>query len=162
MSSSERAPRRVLVVDDSDLMRSMLSAYIADLRDFEVVGEAATGYQAIRLVHELNPDVLTLDLDMPDLGGVDALGYIMSEAPRPIVIVSSHTEKMADPALRAMFFGAVDFVPKPASDAPADVSLFRDRLELALRAAAMAQLLNLPQRVMHGHHRTVRHDNAPP
>jgi two-component system chemotaxis response regulator CheB len=161
MSSSERAPRRVLVVDDSDLMRSLLSAYIADLRDFEVVGEAATGYQAIRMVHELNPDVLTLDLDMPDLGGVDALGYIMSEAPRPIVIVSSHTEKMADPALRAMFFGAVDFVPKPASDAPADVSLFRDRLELALRAAAMAQLLNLPQRVMHGHHRSVRHHDAP-
>ena len=148
-SSSERARRRVLVVDDSDLMRSLLGDYIAELRTFEVVGEAATGYQAIRQVHELDPDIITLDLDMPDLGGLDALGYIMSEAPRPVVIVSSHTEAMADPALRAMMFGAVDFVPKPASDAPADVTLFRDRLELALRAASMAQLLNIPQRMMH-------------
>ncbi|HUF51227.1 MAG TPA: chemotaxis-specific protein-glutamate methyltransferase CheB [Longimicrobiales bacterium] len=156
MSSSERAVRRVLIVDDSDFMRSLLAEYIEDLSGFEVAGEAATGYQAIRLVHELNPDLITLDLDMPDLGGLDALGYIMSEVPRPTVIVSSHTQAMVDPALRAMLFGAVDFVPKPLGDSAAEVALFRDRLELALRTASMAQLLNIPQRLMLAQRKAVK------
>jgi two-component system, chemotaxis family, protein-glutamate methylesterase/glutaminase len=136
----------VLVVDDSDLIRSMLRDYIAGMGPFDVIGEAATGYEAIRLVHELEPSIVTLDLQMPDLGGLDALGYIMSEAPRPVVIVSAHTEALADPALQAMLLGAVEFVPKPALQQRDDVARFRDRLEQAMRAAATAQLLNLPQR----------------
>lgn len=150
MSSSEfgRRARRVLIVDDSALMRSMLSSLVVELGDFEVAGEAATGYQAIRLVHELEPDLITLDLEMPDLGGLEALGYIMSEAPRPVVIVSSHTEAMTDPALQALLSGAVEFVPKPFDDSPAENQRFRHQLEHALRSAAMAHLLNLPQRML--------------
>jgi two-component system, chemotaxis family, protein-glutamate methylesterase/glutaminase len=149
MSSSESPRRRsysVLVVDDSDLIRSMLREYISEFGPFDIIGEAATGYEAIRQVHELQPAIVTLDLQMPDLGGLDALGYIMSEAPRPVVIVSSHTEALADPALQAMMLGAVEFVPKPASQKPDDVAQFRTRLEQAMRAAATARLLNLPQR----------------
>jgi two-component system, chemotaxis family, protein-glutamate methylesterase/glutaminase len=147
--SSDAAQRRVnsvLVVDDSDLMRSLLRAYIGDTGRFEVAGEAGTGYEAIRQVHELDPDIITLDLQMPDLGGVEALGYIMSEAPRPVVIVSSHSEALADPVLQAMMLGAVEFVAKPASRDAAEVAAFRQRLEQALHAAATARLLNLPQR----------------
>jgi two-component system, chemotaxis family, protein-glutamate methylesterase/glutaminase len=148
MSYSERArrARTVLIVDDSALMRSLLREYVAESGQFKVVGEAATGYQAIRRVHELDPGIVTMDLQMPDLGGIDALGYIMSEAPRPVVIVSSHTAAMADPGLQAMLLGAVEFVPKPLSDDPQEVLAFRSRLAHALHAASIARLINSPQR----------------
>jgi two-component system, chemotaxis family, protein-glutamate methylesterase/glutaminase len=147
MSYSDRArrARTVLIVDDSEMMRSLLRAYVTESGHFDVVGEAATGYEAIRRVHELDPGIVTLDLQMPDLGGIDALGYIMSEAPRPVVIVSSHTAALADPGLQAMLLGAVEFVPKPLSDDPADVQAFRRRLTHALHAASIARLLNSPQ-----------------
>jgi two-component system, chemotaxis family, protein-glutamate methylesterase/glutaminase len=148
MSSSDGGRRtyRVLVVDDSGLIRSLLHEYISDSGRYVVVGEATTGYEAIRLTHALDPDIITLDLQMPDLGGLDALGYIMSEIPRPVVIISSHTDALADPALQAMLLGAVEFVPKPSSDAAADVRQFRDQLAQALQAAAVARLLKLPER----------------
>jgi two-component system, chemotaxis family, protein-glutamate methylesterase/glutaminase len=149
MSTSEPPARRgggVLVVDDSALMRSMLAGHISAVGPWHMAGEAATGYEAIRKVHELDPALVTLDLDMPDLGGIDALGYIMSEAPRPVVIVSSHAEALADPALQALMLGAVEFVAKPASAEPAEVAAFRLRLQQALQAASMARLLTLPER----------------
>lgn len=148
MSFSDVRPRRtVLVAEDSDLMRSLLVQYIGRIGGFDIAGEAATGYQVIRQVHELDPDIVTLDLDMPDLSGLDALGYIMSEAPRPVVIVSSHTQAMADPALSAMLHGAVEFVPKPASQSAEAVHAFQRRLGMALNAAAMARVLTLPDRL---------------
>lgn len=147
MSSSEgRGPLRVLIVDDSAFVRSLLDAIISASGDFEVCGEAGTGYEAIRLVHDVEPDLITLDLEMPDLGGLDTLGYIMSEAPRPVVIVSSQTRAMADPALQAMLQGAVEFVPKPASDDPDEMSWFQVRVEQALRTASVARLLNIASR----------------
>jgi two-component system chemotaxis response regulator CheB len=73
-----RRQTRVLVVEDNLLMRSLIVELVESSPDFRVVAEAGTGYEAIRLVHELDPDVVTLDLEMPDLGGLDTLGYIMS------------------------------------------------------------------------------------
>lgn len=147
-SETPRRSRRVLIADDSEVMRAMLSEYVNENGEFEVVGAAATGYQAIRLLHDLDPDIVTLDLEMPDLGGVEVLGYIMSEAPRPVVIVSAQTEAMADPALTAMAYGAVEFVAKPGSNAAAEVDAFRRRLRMALHAATTARLLNLPSRLL--------------
>ena len=149
MSSSEagRRRRRVLVADDSALMRSMLRTHIGMVGGFEVVGEAATGYQAIRMVHELAPDIVTMDLEMPDLGGLDTLGYIMSEAPRPVVVISSHSPAMTDPALQALLEGAVDLVAKPRTDRPEEQARFTTELAQALRTAAMAHLLRLPARL---------------
>lgn len=149
MSYSERtrAARTVLIVDDSEMVRALLREYAEAMGQFEVVGEAATGYQAIRLVHELDPGIVTLDLQMPDLGGIDALGYIMSEAPRPVVIVSSDSEAVTDPALQALMVSGVEFVPKSASEDGADVALFRDRFVRALHAASTARLLNIPGRM---------------
>jgi two-component system, chemotaxis family, protein-glutamate methylesterase/glutaminase len=135
-----RSARRVLVVDDSELIRALLIEYITQSGEFEVVGEASSGYQAIRLVHELDPDLVTLDLEMPELGGLDTLGYIMSETPRPVVIVSAHTALMADPGVSALLYGATDFVPKPRDQSAAEVSAFRARLMAALQAAAAARL----------------------
>jgi two-component system, chemotaxis family, protein-glutamate methylesterase/glutaminase len=134
---------RVLIVDDSELMRSVLADIITDSMDFRVIGQASTGYEAIRLVHELNPDVVTLDLEMPDLGGLDTLGYIMSEAPRPVIVVSAHVAGNTEPALKALDYGALEIVPKPAGDARSDVDVLADRLLLALRAARSAHVGNL-------------------
>lgn len=147
-SHSEQTPRRVrvLVADDSDLMRSLLVEIISSSMDFKVVGEARTGYEAIRMLHELNPDVVTLDLEMPDLGGLETLGYIMSEAPRPVIIVSSHVGDMAGPAVTALEYGAVELVAKPAGDEARDVDILGDRLMDALRAASAATVANLGMR----------------
>jgi two-component system chemotaxis response regulator CheB len=114
---------------------------------FRVVAEAATGYEAIRLLHETDPDLLTLDLEMPDLGGLDTLGYIMSEAPRPVVILSAHGGAGAEAAMRALDYGAVDFVPKPVSDGDAALAAWQERLIEALEAAAEARLANLELRL---------------
>ena len=147
MSVFEAARKtRVLVADDSDFMRSLLTEIIGSSLDFRVVGEARTGYETIRLLHELNPDIVTLDLEMPDLGGLDALGYIMSEAPRPVIIVSSHVADMAEPALAALEYGALEVVAKPAGDEARDVDVLADRLMDALRAATSARVANLQMR----------------
>lgn len=159
MSFFESALRktRVLIVDDSELMRALLVEIIDATMDFRVVAQAATGYEAIRLIHETNPDVVTLDLEMPDLGGLEALGYIMSEAPRPVVVVSSHVTEKAGPALQALEYGAVEIVAKPAGDTRADVDILGDRLMDALRAARNARMTNLSMQ-----RPSIRRELAPP
>lgn len=135
----------MLVADDSPLMRSLLIEQISANTDFEVAGEAGTGYEAIRLVHELKPDVLTLDLAMPDLGGLEALHYIMQQAPLPVVIVSAQTRALAEPALRALMeYGAVDIVPKPLGSSIADMHAFRQRLTQSLYLSLAARMRHLP------------------
>ena len=130
----------VLVVDDSAMMRALVREVLESSAEFEVVGEAATGYEAIRQVHEASPDIVALDLRMPDLDGLEALGYIMSEAPRPVVVVTA-LDAGGEAVLRALDYGAVDLITKPMeSDEQQD---FTDRLLRGLRAAAMARLTNL-------------------
>src|SRR5687768_164655 len=112
ISSSESRPSparraRVLIVDDSDLMRNVLAQLIRETDDFKVIGQARSRLEAIRLLHELNQDIITLDIEMPDLNGLETLDYIMSEAPRPVVIVSAHTEAIKDTAIQAYDIGAV-------------------------------------------------------
>ncbi|MBX6365526.1 MAG: response regulator, partial [Gemmatimonadetes bacterium] len=112
MSSSSERPG-VLVVEDSDVVRAILVRLIDESAEFRVVGEAATGFDAIRLVHERAPDLVSLDLEMPELDGLQTLGYIMSEAPRPVVVLSAHGAAGGEPALRALDLGAVEVVAKP-------------------------------------------------
>lgn len=135
----------VLVVEDSAFMRAVIVDLLERSGEFRVVAEAATGYEAIRRLHEAEPDLVTLDLHMPDLGGLETLGYIMSEAPRPVVIISAHAA--AETTMQALDFGAVDFVPKPDGSRVDAVELLRDRLLTALRAATLARLANLPLRM---------------
>jgi two-component system, chemotaxis family, protein-glutamate methylesterase/glutaminase len=160
MTSSSDALRktRVLVVEDSELMRNLLVEIITDSADFRVVGQAQTGYEAIKLVHELNPDIVTLDLQMPDLGGLGTLGYIMSETPRPVVVVSAYvSDRTAGPALQALEYGAVEIVSKPAGDQRRAVDILSNRLLEALRAASQAEIANL--RVNNERTRTARPEN---
>lgn len=128
-------------------MRALLRDIIEQSGSYRVVAEAASGYEAIRLVHDLDPDMITLDLAMPDLGGLDALGYIMSEAPRPVVVVSAHAEAAATSGMRAIDYGAVEFVAKPGGDSDDGADVLRIRLLNALRAASVAQVANLGVRL---------------
>jgi len=137
--------RTVLVVDDSPFVRRVVRDVIDAAPDFVVVGEASDGYAALRQVHALSPDLVTLDVEMPALDGLQTLGYVMSEAPRPVVMLSAlDSRDGADLTLRALELGAVDFVRKPARDDGLDLATLRVRLLSALRAAAESRCGPVP------------------
>ena len=148
MSSSERVrPHTVLVVDDSAFMRRVISDILSSTNEFRVVGTARDGNDALRKVHQLEPDLVTMDVEMPGLDGLSALGYIMSETPRPVVMLSAYTTEGGEATMRALDYGAVDFVAKPSGTISLNLDTVADRLLQALRAAATANLAVLPVRV---------------
>jgi two-component system chemotaxis response regulator CheB len=131
----------VLVVDDSAFMRKLISEMVDDSGEFRVVGTARNGLDALKKVHALDPAIVTLDIEMPELDGIGALGYIMSEAPRPVVMLSAAaTGSGGALTIRALELGAVDFVHKPSGPISLDLDAVRDRLLDALRAAAAVNL----------------------
>ena len=141
MSSSNGAARTVLVVDDSAFMRKLVAEVIDASGEFRVVGAARNGLDALKKVHALDPDIVTLDVEMPELDGIGALGYIMSETPRPVVMLSAAaTGEAGDLTIRALELGAVDFVHKPSGPISPDLAAVSSRLLDALRAAAQTNL----------------------
>lgn len=137
--------RTVLVVDDSAFMRKLVSDVVDASEQFRVVGTARNGLDALKQVHALDPDVVTLDVQMPELDGLQALGYIMSESPRPVVMLSAaESTEGNDLTIRALELGAVDFVRKPMGALSYDVHAMRDQLLDALRAATEANLRSVP------------------
>jgi len=107
---------RVLIVDDSTLMRQLLAAVLSVDEGIEVVGEAPDPFDAREKIKALNPDVVTLDVEMPRMNGLDFLRKIMELRPTPVVMISSLTQAGADTTLEALEIGAVDFVAKPADN----------------------------------------------
>jgi two-component system chemotaxis response regulator CheB len=134
----------VLVVDDSAFMRQVISHLVESSGEFRVVGTARDGREAISQVQTLDPQIVTLDIDMPELDGLGALGYIMAHTPRPIVMLSAATTRDGhDATVRALELGAVDFVRKPSGPVSPDLTKVAERLLGALRAAATANLPGL-------------------
>ena len=130
----------VLVVDDSAFMRTIISDLIASFPEFTVIGTARDGHDALEKIHALDPDVVTLDVEMPVVDGIAALGYIMSEVPRPVVMLSAlEARGDVDLTIRALELGAVDFVRKPQAS-KADLDRVKERLHEALRAAVSVNL----------------------
>ncbi len=135
--AADRARARVLVVDDSAFMRRLVSDVIAESGEFDVVGTARDGVHAITQVRALDPDLVTLDVDMPGQDGLAALQQIMAEAPRPVVMLSAGgSDGGVEATLRALELGAVEFVRKPSGAISLDLGDVRDQLLDALRAAA--------------------------
>lgn len=155
MSSSSRrrsasdagGRKRVLVVDDSAFMRRVISDILSSTDEFRVVGTARDGNDALRKVHQLDPDLVTMDVEMPGLDGLSALGYIMSETPRPVVMLSAYTTEGGEATMRALDYGAVDFVAKPSGTISLNLETVADRLLEALRAASTANLSVIPVRL---------------
>ena len=129
-------PVRVLVVDDSATMRGLISASLADDPGIEVIGQAADPLEAREAIKALNPDVMTLDVEMPKMDGLEFLEKVMRLRPFPVVMVSSLTARGATATIRAMELGAVDCIGKPSIDHP---DSFED-LPARVRAAAGARL----------------------
>jgi two-component system, chemotaxis family, protein-glutamate methylesterase/glutaminase len=133
---SSKPPIRVLIVDDSAFMRTALSRMIASDPGICIVGTASTGIEALEMLPSLNPDVITLDVQMPGLDGLQTLTRIMAEFPRPVIMVSSVTVKDADTTFSALAAGAFDYVPKELSTSTLSVLHLRNDLIAKVRAAA--------------------------
>jgi two-component system chemotaxis response regulator CheB len=133
-------PIRVLVVDDSAFMRRVISEAIAAQPDMELAGVAINGLDALLKVERLQPDVVTLDVEMPEMDGLTALRHLMSRYPRPVVMLSSATQESAVTTLRALNIGAVDFVAKPSGAISLDFHRVKDELIQKIRVAAKAKV----------------------
>jgi two-component system chemotaxis response regulator CheB len=131
-------PIRVVAVDDSALMRAMLRGALEKEGDIEVAGLAADVVQGREMIRALDPDVITLDIEMPGMSGIAFLEKIMALRPTPVVMVSSLTARGTDTALEALAIGAVDALPKP--DGPEAARLWGALLRRAVRGAAAARV----------------------
>jgi two-component system, chemotaxis family, protein-glutamate methylesterase/glutaminase len=137
---------RVLIADDSSYMRRVLAGIIERDPQLEVVGEARDGREAVDLAESLHPDVITMDLNMPRVDGLQATEMIMSQHPRPIVILSSDSRDGADTTLRALELGAIDFVPKPTSGIDLDMNQVGEELNRKIRMASKVRVVRTATR----------------
>jgi two-component system chemotaxis response regulator CheB len=134
-----RKPVRVLVVDDSALMRKLIPQMLASDESIEVVGTAMDGTFCLKKIEELKPNVVTLDLEMPGMNGIDTLKEIMRRQPVPVIVFSSHSTDGASVTMKALGLGAFDFVTKPR-DASAHMSETAKELIAKVKAAAECKL----------------------
>lgn len=134
---------RVLVVDDSVFMRTMLKSALSDAEDIEVIGTAQNGNEGLVKIAALKPDVVTLDVEMPGLDGLGVLERVMKESPLPIIMVSTKTQEGAKTTLDALQLGAVDYVAKPLGDKSSTLGSFRSNVVRAVRAASQSNRARL-------------------
>src|SRR5438309_2155607 len=139
---------RVLVVDDSAFMRSVVGEAITAQPDMQLAGTAINGLDALMKVEQLQPDVVTLDVEMPEMDGLTALRHLMARYPRPVVMLSSLTQAGAVTTIRALTIGAVDFVDKPSGAISLDFHKVREDLLQKIRTAARAKVSRLGSRVL--------------
>src|SRR5208282_3252730 len=128
MVSSQPKKFRVLVVDDSTFMRRVLETIFNSDEQLQVVGHAKDGREAIALAESLKPDVITMDLNMPHMDGLQATAHIMTTNPRPIVVVSSETKEGAASTLKTLELGASEFVTKPSGGVELDTQSVNEEL----------------------------------
>lgn len=138
------AKTRVIVVDDSALVRSMLTEIINRQPDMECIAAAADPLVAREMIRNMNPDVITLDVEMPRMDGIDFLSKLMRLRPMPVVMVSTLTERGADVTLKALELGAIDFVAKPKIGVADGLRQLADDITDKIRIASKARINRLP------------------
>src|SRR3984885_1088564 len=139
---------RVLIVDDSAFMRKVLDTIISSDETLQVVGQAKDGREAVTLAESLKPDVITMDINMPHVDGLQATAQIMTTNPRPIVIVSSESREGASSTLRALELGAIEFVAKPSSGIDLDMQSVREDLLRKVRMSAKVRVVRTASRLV--------------
>src|SRR5580765_4392596 len=139
-----RARIRVVVVDDSALVRGLLTEIINRQADMQCVGAAADPLAARELIRAMNPDVITLDVEMPRMDGIDFLSRLRRLRPTPVVMVSTLTERGAEVTLRALELGAVDFVAKPKIGVADGMRQLAEDITDKIRTAARAHIRRTP------------------
>ncbi|MCC3357453.1 protein-glutamate methylesterase/protein-glutamine glutaminase [Bacillus sp. REN16] len=133
----------VLIVDDSAFMRKLISNFLQEDSRIHVVGTARNGIDALTKIKELNPDVVTLDIEMPEMNGIETLRRIMNDAPRPVVMLSSTTKEGAENTLLAIQYGAVDFIQKPSGPISIDLHLIRNEIVTKVLNAGKINVVKL-------------------
>ena len=134
------APARVLVVDDSPTMRGLITAVLSQDPDVSVIGQAGDAMEARAAIKQLNPDVVTLDINMPELDGLSALAEMMLQRPVPVIMLSSLTAQGALATFEALALGAVDYVAKPGGTISLGIDALRAELVAKVRGAAKAKV----------------------
>ncbi|MEM2241972.1 MAG: chemotaxis response regulator protein-glutamate methylesterase [Candidatus Bathyarchaeia archaeon] len=129
------------MVDDSALMRKMIKDLLNSDPEVTVVGTAVNGVDALEKIRELSPDVVTLDVNMPKMDGLETLKRIMSEHPLPVVMLSNLTKEGAEATLKALEYGAVDYIAKPSGEISLDIEKVRGELITKVKTAARAKLI---------------------
>jgi two-component system chemotaxis response regulator CheB len=147
MTETSNKKYRVLIVDDSAFMRKVLETIVNSDEQLQVVGHARDGREAVAMAASLKPDVITMDINMPHLDGLQATAEIMTANPRPIVMVSSESRDGAASTLRALELGAIEFVAKPSSGIDLDMQSVRDDLLRKLRMAAKVRVVRTAARI---------------
>ena len=148
MVSSQPKKFRVLVVEDSTFMRRVLESIFNSDDQLQVVGHATDGREAIALAETLKPDVITMDLNMPHMDGLQATAHIMTTNPRPIVVVSSETREGAAKTLKALELGAIEFVTKPSAGIDLDMQSAKEELIRKVRMAAKVRVVRTASRMV--------------
>jgi two-component system chemotaxis response regulator CheB len=137
---------RVLIIDDSVMVRKLLTEMLNSSPDIEVIGAAADPLKARDMIKQLNPDVLTLDIEMPKMDGITFLKNLMRLRPTPVVMISTLTEKGAEVTLEALKLGAVDFIAKPKVDLINTLNQYTDEIVAKVKIAAQANVNNIAMR----------------
>lgn len=134
---------KVLIVDDSAFMRKLINDFLSEHPEIEVIGTARNGEDALKKWRSLRPDVLTLDVEMPIMNGLEVLKVVMKEQPLPVVMLSSTTKEGADTTLQAIQAGAIDFVAKPSGSISIDLHKIRAELIQKVLSASKANLTKI-------------------
>src|SRR6202790_1073368 len=146
MAPAPKKKFRVLVVDDSAFMRKVLEGILNPHDQVQVVGHAKDGREAISLAESLKPDIITMDINMPHMDGLQATAQIMTTNPRPIVVVSSESKEGAESTLKALELGAIEFVGKPSGAIDLDMQSVREELLRKVRMAAKVRVVRTASR----------------
>src|SRR3989338_10426499 len=134
---------KVLVVDDSFLMRKLISDMLSSDPEIEVIGKAQNGEEALKKIKELKPDVITLDIEMPGISGLDVLYEVMRTIPTPVIMVSAYTKEGSVETINALEYGAVDFVAKPSGPISMDMDKIREKLINKVKLASTAKVKHI-------------------